>query len=238
MSHMIEQLCQLVDASRIVDLSYPFHPDMPAWPTQPRFQSSVYADQTYGDGSYHCAIHFSEHTGTHVDAPRHFIVGGATVDQLDVRQLMGRGVLVDAEGIAPCEAYTLDKLLAFEAEHGPIQAGDIVLFRFGWDLRYGLRPAGGGYLQDWPGLSVECAEYLRDKGVRAVGCDTLALDPFTSETYPCHSVLLGSGILILENLYSLSRLPVFSYVIGLPLKFSGGSGSPLRIIALCEEKGT
>lgn len=238
MSHMIETLDHIRDTAKIVDLSYTFHPDMPAWPTQPRFQSNVYNSQEYGDGSFHCSIHMSEHTGTHVDAPKHFIVGGESIDRVDVRQLMGRGVMVDATSTPACEAYPLEKLLAFEAANGPFCKNDIVMFRFGWDLRYGLRPEGASYLIDWPGLSPECAQYLKDKGVQAVGCDALALDPFPSEDFPCHTILLGSNILILENLCNLDKLPVHSYVIGLPHKYYGGSGSPVRIVAFCEPERT
>lgn len=235
MCQIIETLDHVFNQVKIVDLSYTLHPDMPTWPTQPRFQSNIYASQEYGDGSFHCSIHMSEHTGTHVDAPKHFIVGGKPINQVDIRQLIGRGVRIDATDVPDCKEYTLDQLRHFEEINGPIRQGDIVLIRFGWDLRYGLRPEGSAYLENWPGLSPQCAAYLQSKGVRAVGCDTLALDPYPSADYPCHSILLGDNILILENLCNLGEIPTFSYIIGLPHKFYGGSGSPLRIIALCEE---
>lgn len=94
------------------------------------------------------------------------------------------------------------------------------------------RKKGEEFLKDWPGLSESAAKYLADKKVASVGTDALALDPFGSEKYPSHQVLLGNGIPILENLTNLKKIPVFSYVIGLANKIKDGSGSPIRIIAL------
>ena len=106
----------------------------------------------------------------------------------------------------------------------------------GWEKaarRYGIC-LDKGFLRDWPGLSEEAARYLADKGVAVVGCDTLALDAFGVKRYISHEILLGQGIPIMENLRNLGELPPFCAVVGLQNKFKGGSGSPIRLVALVQ----
>ena len=221
----------LKDETKIVDLSYTMEENMPVWPTHATYGSDVYESWDYGDAAIHSRITLGEHTGTHIDAPKHFIKGGTPIDELDVKRLMGRGVMIDATNIAPRAVLPLEQIKDFEEKNGEIRKGDIILIRFGWDDKYALQPNGAAFLNDWPGLSKEAAEYFVEKEVSAVGCDALALDAFGCDVNVSHVALLGHGIPILENLTNLSKLPVFSYVIGLPNKFKGGSGSPIRMIA-------
>ena len=232
----IARMEQLVNGSRIVDLSYTLEPGMPVWPTHARFGAVVY--ETYDEGavSMHRQLAFGEHSGTHIDAPKHFIKGGIGIDEVDVTSVIGRGVMIDASFLDPCQAYTLEHLKKFEKESGPVKEGDIILLRFGWEDKYALGQAAEEFLKDWPGLDGEAAQYLMEKKVSAVGSDAFALDPFGSEIYPCHTILLGNNIPILENLANLRQLPVFSYVIGLANKVKDGSGCPIRIIALVEDE--
>ena len=209
---MIEEIQKVVNKAEIVDLSYTLEPGMPVWASHARFGAIVYETYDEGDVSYH------------IDAPRHFFREGAAIDHVKVKAVMGRGVCIDASFLKPCEEYTLDMLKAFEAEYGEIQEGDVILFSFGWEQKYAIGKKGEEFLKDWPGLSEQAAKYLADKKV--------ASDPFGSEKYPSHQVLLGNGIPILENLTNLKKIPVFSYVIGLANKIKDGSGSPIRIIAL------
>jgi kynurenine formamidase len=227
-------LDDLLGKAEIIDLSYTMEPGMPAWPTQARYASVIYAAHEYGDGNLHSMIVFSEHTGTHIDAPRHFVAGACPIDELPIKTVMGRGVHIDALGKENRSLLGLDAVRAFEKNHGEILKGDIVLFRFGWDEKYHIHPHAAEFLKEWPGLSKEAALYLAEKGVKAVGCDCLSLDPYESQDNPVHHLLLGRGIPILENVCNLSRLPAFSYIIGLPNKFKGGSGSPIRLIALTD----
>jgi kynurenine formamidase len=222
--------------SRVLDLTHTLEPGMPAWPTQARYGSVIYESYDWGDGALHSMITMSEHTGTHIDAPKHFIRGGCPVDELPPSSIMGRGVNVNAVFVEPRGLFGLEQLKDFEAGQGEIRKGDIVMFRFGWDSKYRLAPDAAEYLRDWPGLAPDAAEYLAGRRVAAVGCDTLALDPYGSDN-PCHPILLGENIPILENIDNLSKLPVFSYVIGLPNKFKGGSGSPIRLIAFVDQAG-
>lgn len=233
-SQVISGMQQILSQAHIVELSYTLEETMPVWPTHARFGTLVYETYEEGAGSMHRQVVFGEHTGTHIDAPKHFFAQGKTVDQLDVRRMMGRGVRVDASFLPACGIYTLKMLREFEREHGAILAGDIVMFRFGWEDKYGIGAASSEFLQDWPGLGEDAARYLLEKKVACVGTDALALDVFGSTEYPSHKVLLGNGVPILENLTNLKQLPDFSFVMGLPNKIKGGSGSPIRMIALVE----
>lgn len=223
--------------TKMIDLSYTLEENMPVWPTHARYGSTVYESWDFGEEyvSIHSRISLGEHSGTHVDAPRHFFRDGISIDQLDVGRLMGRGVLIDATNIAPRQTLPLAQVKEFEEKNGEIRKGDIILIRFGWEEKYALQPNGAAYLNDWPGLSEEAAKYFLEKQVAAVGCDPLALDAFGCDVNVSHLVLLGNGIPIIENLTNLSKLPTFSYVIGLPQKFKDGSGSPIRMIAFVAE---
>ena len=223
---------ELIKRSRITDLSRTLEPLMPAWPTQARFGSVVYDSYDYGGADLHSMITMSEHTGTHIDAPRHFIRGGCPIDELPLKAVMGRGVKIDALDTAECGLLGRSALEEFEEKHGEIRKGDIVMFRFGWDKKYRLQPDAAEYLKNWPGLSKEAAGYLAEREIAAAGCDALAIDPFGSRDNAAHHVLLGRGIPVIENIANLDQVPVFSCVIGLPNKFRGGSGSPIRLISL------
>jgi len=228
----IEMLGELINRSVIIDLSHTLEPLMPAWPTQAKFGSVVYDSYDYGGAAIHSMITMSEHTGTHIDAPRHFIRGGLAIDELPIKTTMGRGVLVNVPDAQEKSLLQPGVLVSFEKENGKIMEGDIVMFRFGWDKKYRLQPEASEYLKNWPGLSKKAAEFLAKREVSAVGCDTLAIDAFGSENNSAHHVLLGRGIPVIENIANLEKLPVFSFVIGLPNKFKEGSGSPIRLIAL------
>ncbi len=229
---MITMMQKIVSDANIVDLSYTLETGMPVWPTHARFGTIVY--ETYEEGaiSYHRQVCYGEHTGTHLDAPRHFFKEGAAIDAVDVRSVMGRGVRIDAPFLKPCEEYTLEMLKKFEEEYGQIRQGDVILLYFGWEDKYAIGQKGEEFLKDWPGLSGAAAQYLLEKKVASVGTDALALDPFGSNDYPSHQILLGNGIPIMENVMNLKKLPIFSYVIGLANKLKDGSGSPIRIVAL------
>jgi kynurenine formamidase len=109
--------------------------------------------------------------------------------------------------------------------------GEIALFNFGWGRRWTAPPANPGLLQDWPGLTVGCAEILLDRGVVAVGSDTISPDIYGAPGDPVHHILLRRGVLIYEGLAKLDELPPRFFFMGLPLPIRNGSGSPVRAIA-------
>jgi len=223
---------------RVIDLSQALEEDMPRFPTHAMFFHNLWSSPERGGRSTHYLLVMHEHNGTHVDAPIHFLKNAptgaqVTIDHVPLAQLMGRGVRVDCRGTRAGELVAKSGLTDWEEQHGPILAGDIVLFNFGWSANWRLRPNDGGYVDDWPGVSMEAAEYLVSKQVAALGVDTLSPDPPEAlRTRPIHPVVLERQVLIVENLCNLEQLPDTFVFIALPLKIREGSGSPIRAVAL------
>ena len=218
-----------------IDLSHTLEEGIPAWPTHARFSSVLYESQELGDVATHHGLTISEHTGTHMDAPLHFVPEGPAhygTDEIPLERLAGRAATIDATTLGPDDLLGVDRVQMWEDEHGPIERGDRVLVRYGWDERWTTGPGGRRFLEDWPGLSGEAAEYLVGQGVALVGCDTLAVDAAGSLENPAHHALLGNEVYVVENLKNLDRLPPFCLFLAFPLKIKGGSGSPVRAVAL------
>ena len=219
-----------------VDLSHTLEEGIPAWPTHARFSSTLYESQTLGDVATHNGLTISEHSGTHMDAPLHFVPEGTAhygADGIPLERLVGRAATIDATALGPDEPLLgPERIRAWEEEHGPLEPGDRVLVRYGWAERWATGREGRRFLEHWPGLSGEAAEYLVEKGVALVGCDTLAVDAAGSEENPAHHVLLGNEVYVVENLKNLEVLPPFCLFLALPLKIKDGSGSPVRAVAL------
>jgi kynurenine formamidase len=223
------------DSYEWIDLSHTLEEDIPAYPTHARFGRVIYESYDYGDGALHFGLTMGEHTGTHMDAPLHFIPEGPAhygTDEIPLDRLAGRAATIEVTDLEAGDLLGAGRIEAWEAEHGPIEAGDRVLIRYGWDRRWATGPDGRRFLEDWPGLSGEAAAYLADKGVSLVGCDTLAVDATVSTENPAHYALLGNEVYIVENLNNLDLLPPFCLFLALPLKIGGGSGSPVRAVAL------
>lgn len=226
-----EMIRQILRQAEFVDMTRVLEEGMPYWPTQPAFQAETMESLEAGDSSYFRKIVMCEHTGTHMDAGCHFVAGKESIDEVPVDQIFGRAVNIDATETESCGVLTLDQVQLFEEHYGEIQEGDIVFLRFGWDDKYGTE----AYTKDWPGLSLEAGKYLHQKGVKAIGCDCMALDAYGSSN-PNHSYLLGNGVNILENVDQLGNLPRIFSVIGLPCKFKDGSGSPIRLIGIVDRE--
>ncbi|MGH7645314.1 MAG: cyclase family protein [Gemmatimonadales bacterium] len=230
-----------------IDLSYPFDSTTIYWPTAQPFRLEVVSAQRTAAGYYYAANNLSaaEHGGTHLDAPVHFAEGKHTTDQIPIDQLMGPAVVVDVSAAAaqdPDYRVTPDVLDAWERANGPIAAGAVVLVRTGWGSRW---PDRGRYLGTaktgpaavpelhFPGIHPDAARRLVERGVDAVGIDTPSIDYGQSTTFDAHQILFAADIPAFENVASLEQLPATgAFVIALPMKIAGGSGGPLRIVAL------
>jgi len=234
----LESLLASLRAARVIDLSQALEEHMPSFPTHSKFHRNLWGSYWHGDRSLHYQLVLSEHNGTHVDAPAHFISDAkpeahVTIDQVPAGRLIGRGVRLDCREFGEGDYVGGDFITRWEGQHGAIQAGDIVLFDFGWSAHWALRPANRRYLTDWPGVGMDAAEYLISKPVAALGVDTLSPDPPQAlQTRPIHPVVLEKQVLIVENLANLDQLPDFFVFVALPLRIRGGSGSPVRAVAL------
>jgi kynurenine formamidase len=234
----LPKLIESLRGARCLDLSQPLEEHMPHFPTHSKFFRNLWGSYWHGGRSLHYQITMNEPNGTHVDAPAHFISDAkphahTTIENVPVNRLLGRGVRLDCRGMKEGDSVSRDFVTTWEAEHGALAAGDIVLFNFGWSAHWALRPSGERYTTDWPGVAMDTAEYLVEKSVAALGVDTLSPDPPAAlATKPIHPVVLEKQVLIIENLTNLEQLPDFFLFLALPLKIRGGSGSPVRAVAL------
>ncbi|MGO4569814.1 cyclase family protein [Rhizobium sp. 2YAF20] len=220
------------DQFSFIDLTHPMKEGMPVWRTHPPFCQDVI--ESYDDGDLACnhSLCLSEHSGTHFDAPLHFIKGAKSIADIPLQQFFGRMATISAQDCAPCEAVGVDRILDFEDLHGPIETDDAVFFHFGWDRFWNDALHQDRFLKDWPGLSQAASEYLLDKDVRIVGSDCLSIDRYGSTDFPAHNILLGSDVLIGENFANLGQVPPYCFLAAMPLAIAGGSGAPARAVAL------
>ncbi|MCP9456068.1 MAG: cyclase family protein [Nitrospira sp.] len=233
---------------RLVDLTHAFGGETIVWPTEQEFRLIIQqAGETEG-GYYYASnrIEMPEHGGTHVDAPVHFSRGGRTVDQIPLEELVGPAVRVDVKSqCANDRDYrtTVQDFVQWEAEHGRIPDRAIVLVETGYGRYWPSREQYLGTAQRgvdgvralrFPGLHPEAAQWLvRERRVKAVGIDTASIDDGQSTTFATHVILLSHQVPVFENLANLDRLPARDFsVIALPMKIAGGTGGPLRIIAV------
>jgi kynurenine formamidase len=235
-------------AGAIVDMSYAFNADTVYWPTAAGFKKTTdfngMAEAGYYYSSY--SISTSEHGGTHLDAPVHFSEGKNSTDQIPLERLLGPAIVIDvhAQSMANRDyQVSTGDIANWEAEFGVIPDGSIVLFRTGFGQYWPDREAYMGTAErgeaavaklHFPGIHPDTANFLvTERSVKSVGIDTPSIDFGQSSLYETHRVLLGANIPAFENIANLDRLPVTgAFIIALPMKIEGGSGGPLRIIAL------
>jgi kynurenine formamidase len=233
--------------AKIVDLTHAFDEKTLYWPTSPSAFAleRLAAGQTPG-GWYYASNAFCtpEHGGTHLDAPVHFARDGRSTDQIPVRQLIAPAAVIDVRRQAaanPDYRLTPEDVRAYEKRHGQIAPATIVLLRTGWSTRWPDRKA---YLGDdtpgdasklhFPSYGEEAAALLvRERKVGGLGVDTASIDYGASQDYPVHRIAGAANVFGLENVTRLEELPeAGAWVIALPMKIGGGSGGPLRIVAV------
>ncbi len=234
-----------IDPRRVVDLTYPYEERTVYWPTAERFQWKKDAWGLSPGGYWYASASFctSEHGGTHLDSPVHFAEGRWTTAEIPLERLIGPAVVVDIrEACAKDRDYrmTAADVLAWEKRHGRIRQGEIVLVRTGWgkywpDLKQylGSDKRGDASGLSFPGLSQEAAALLVERKVSGVGIDTASLDYGRSTDFIAHRILNAANIYGLENVAQLERVPSRgATLVALPMKIQGGSGGPVRIIAV------
>lgn len=239
----------LFEEVSLVDLSHAYDDATIYWPTEEEgFQLEREAGGITERGYWYAANKFSsaEHGGTHIDAPQHFAEMHWTVDQIPLDHLVGPAIVVDvvAQSSAdPDYEVSVADFTAWEGEHGRIEAGTIVLLRTGFGVHWRDRarylgtsargPAAVAELH-FPGLAPSAAKWLvEERRIHAVGLDTASIDRGQSTLFESHRTLFAANVPAFENLANLARLPARGFdVIALPMKIRGGSGAPLRALAL------
>jgi kynurenine formamidase len=232
----------------IVDLSHPYDEQTIFWPTSDRFRLDKVAEGLTPAGYFYAAnnLFTAEHGGTHIDAPVHFAAGRQTVDQIPLTRLMGAAAVIDVADSAARDAdyqVSTADFERWEGEHGRIPAEAILLLRTGFSRRWpdaarylGTAERGQAAVADlhFPGLHPDAARWVvENRAIKAIGIDTASIDFGQSRLFESHRVLYERDIPAFENLAALERLPAWgAVVVALPMKIAGGSGAPLRAIAL------
>jgi len=235
-------------AGSVVDLSHPFDPTTVYWPTAEAFKLEKDFEGMTDKGFYYSAYRYSsaEHGGTHIDAPVHFAKGRNTVDAIPLSQLIGPAIVVDVTGkVEGNRDYqvTENDIKSWERRNGRIANGAIVLLRTGFGKFYpdrkqylGTDQRGEKAVADlhFPGLHPDAARWLtRNRSIKAIGLDTPSIDYGQSTLFESHRILFEKNIPAFENVANLDKLPIRGFsIIALPMKIAGGSGGPLRMIAI------
>ena len=233
---------------RIIDLTYPFDSDSVYWPTAETFKLETDFEGVTDKGYFYSAYRFSaaEHGGTHLDAPVHFAKGRNSVDQIPLEQLTGPGLVIDVTqqcASNPDYLVSAADIQNWERRNGRIGAGSIVLLRTGFGKYYpdrkkylGTDERGAAAVAKlhFPGLDPAAAHWLTtNRSIKAIGLDTASIDRGQSTLFESHRALFEKNVPAFENVANLDQLPVKGFtVIALPMKIKGGSGGPLRIIAM------
>jgi kynurenine formamidase len=200
---------------RVLDLTRPLDAQTVLWPDSVPF---VAEEESDADGFWWRNLSLSEHSGTHLDAPRHMVEGGADVAAIPAERLVVPAVRFDSgDGLGAADVEV------WEAQHGRVPDGSAALLRTGWD---GDPHAAPGYERD-------AAQLLVERGVVGLGIDTLSVDACASTSFPVHRTTLPAGLWHLEGLVGLDAVPPTgaTLIVG-ALKLPDGSGTPARVFAL------
>lgn len=233
---------------KIVDLSYAYDSTTIYWPTEKGFELKKGFEGITPAGFFYTANSFCspEHGGTHIDAPIHFFKDRNTLDAIPVDQLVGPGIVVDVSGkCANDRDYQVlpEDFHNWEMKHGKIPEGSIVLLRTGFGtywpdrIQYmGTNERGQEAVRKlhFPGLHPEAAKWIvENRRIKAIGLDTPSIDFGQSTRFESHVTLFENNIPALENVANLDQLPETGFtLIALPIKIKGGSGGPVRIVAV------
>lgn len=243
-----ERRPDLLKESKAVDLTHPFDEQTIYWPTERGFQLQKGPAGTTAKGYFYAANRFAsaEHGGTHIDAPYHFNKDGQTVDKVPLEQLIGEAVVIDVSAAcADDRDYEIGiaDLRGWEEKHRRQLSDVIVLLRTGFGRHWpnrkkylGTGETGSAAVAKlhFPGLSPDAAQWLVEhRLIKAIGIDTASIDHGQSTHFESHIKLFAHNVPVFENLANLDALPdIGCTVIALPMKIAGGTGAPLRIIAI------
>lgn len=206
----------------IFDISLTITPTLPVWPGDPPVRLSQPSHLERGDICTITRLDISAHTGTHLDAPAHFIRGGASVETLDLEVLIGPALVVDARGPA---LLTAETLAALAIPRGYTR----LLLRT--DNSAIWQHAAAGFVEQFTAIAPDGAQWLVDHGVKLVGIDYLSVGPFDSGV-STHEILLGAGVIAVEGLDLGAIEPGEYQLICLPIKLAGADGAPCRAVLI------
>ncbi len=214
---------------RIVDLSHRVDEHTQVYPGDPRPRFEPVATIAT-EGANVLSVHLGSHSGTHVDAPYHFVERGERIDTMDPKLFVGPAIVMDVRGKDPRSRISVKDLQPYEGE---LAQGAIAVLHTGWDEHYGTP-----LYYDHPFLDRRAAQLILDSDVRSVAIDALSVDETVlegphPENFPVHHLILGAGGVIAENLKNIAAInfpdPLLSI---LPVRLGGSDGAPVRAVAL------
>ena len=214
---------------KIVDLTLIVSDKIPTFPGSP--QPSFIPWENVKEDGYNLELLFlSTHTGTHMDAPYHFLEKGAKIHEISLEKLVSEAVLIKSKK-KDGESITKIDIQKFEKKHGKIAGFSSVIFYTGWQRNLQKKY----YFTKNPGLSVSAAKYLTSKKINLVGIDSPSIDLGKDSKFSVHQIFAKKGILIVENLANLEKIKSSKFhLVVLPLKLKNATGSPVRSIAFVE----
>lgn len=229
-------------ALRLVDLTHPLHDQMPFYPGKvplpfERIQTAFLDRMGVNSGRFS----MSEHMGTHLDAPTHFVDSTVSSEHIPAEHLLAEAVVIDVTGAVtedPDHRLSITEVKAWEVEHGSVSAGSYVLMHSGWAQRWddaaSYNNADENGVLHYPACTPEAAALLVERGVLGVGVDTLSVDNSLVGDVKgaAHKVLHGAGRYVLENLARLDELPARGTLLSVgALPIVDGTGGPARVLA-------
>lgn len=226
----------------VIDLTHEAGPKTPMFEADSKEHYEARTVATIAkDGYFARYVCLPEHFGTHIDAPAHFAAGRWTVDQIPPRRLVGPLAVIDVSGKVqanPDYAVSMEDIAEWERVNGQIPQGAVVMVRTGWGSRWSsekdYRNADAAGTMHFPGYSPDAARFLVEaRNVIGLGIDTLSIDPGIAKTFPVHKYTMSRSLYHIENVANLSEAPEGgAMVVVAPMKLEGGSGGPVRVLAL------
>jgi arylformamidase len=203
---------------KLIDVSVPLDSTLPTYPNNTPFTLEPIKRLSRGDSSNVSTLHMSAHTGTHVDAPRHFFDDGAATEALALDFLIGRTRVIDL-GLG--DAIAAEDLAAFDL------SGDVRLLIRTRNSELWDSPE---FHTDYVGVTESGAAHLVERGIKVVGVDYLSVEQFRKPGAPAHHILLGAGVIVIEGLNLRDVEPGVYDMYCLPLRIVGSDGAPARVV--------
>jgi kynurenine formamidase len=214
---------------KVIDLTLTISENIPTFPGSPQ-PNFINWEKIEKDGYNLELLFLSTHTGTHIDAPYHFLKKGQKIHQITTKRLVTEAVLIKIRKNSD-QSITKTDIEKFEKRYGKIDDGSTVIFHTGWQKNLEKK----SYFLKNPGLAISAARYLASKRINLVGIDSPSIDLGKDNKFSVHHILAKNGILVVENLANLDKIHSENFhLIVAPLKLKNATGSPIRAIALVD----
>ena len=212
---------------KVIDLTLTISENIPTFPGSPQ-PNFINWESIEKDGYNLELLFLSTHTGTHIDAPYHFVKKGQKIDQIAIRRLVTEAILIKIRKGSD-QTITKNDIQKFEKKYGMIDDGSTIIFHTDWQKNLNKK----SYFMKNPGLAISAAKYLASKKINLIGIDSPSIDLGKDGKFSVHHVLAKNNILIVENLTNLDKISSEKFhLIVAPLKLKNATGSPVRAMAL------